>query len=195
MRLPPALDALAERWWAATPRARLLVGLLAVLTLLAAGVGHLAAAPYGHPTTVLVATRDLHPGHRLEAHDLRRRTVPEDLVPAGALDAPEGVLASTLPAGAIATDRHLDEGGWAAGLPPGRAAVAVPSERLPALTPGTRVELVSADHDGRGVVLGRDGVVLAAEMEEVWFAVDAEDAVSITAAGQVGALAVIVLPP
>ena len=193
--MPPVLDALAERWWAATPRARLLLGLLATLTVLAAGVGHLAAAPYGHPTTVLVATRDLYPGQPLEADDLRRRTVPEDLVPAGALDTPGGVLASTLPAGAIATDRHLGEGGWAAALAPGRAAVAVPTERLPALTPGTRVELVSADHDGRGVVLGRDGVVLATEVEEVWFAVDAADAVAITAAAQVGALAVIVLPP
>ncbi len=195
LRLPPMLDAVAERWWAATPRTRLLLGLLLVIVVLAAGVGHLAATPYGHPTTVLVAAHDLHPGQRLEAQDLRRRTVPADLVPDGALEAAQGVLASALPAGAIATDRHLGEGGWAAGLADGRAAVAVPSERLPALTAGTRVQLVAADHDGRGVVLGSDAVVLASELEEVWFAVDANDAVAITAAGQAGALAVVVLPP
>lgn len=195
LRLPPALDQLAERWWAAKPRTRLLAGVLALLLLLAAGVGHLAAAPYGHPTTVLVAVHDLQPGHQLTPGDLHRRTVPDDLVPDGALRAAAGVLASALPAGAIATDRHLGDGGWAANLPAGRAAVAVPSDRLPALHPGTRVELVGADHDGGGVVLGRDAVVLATEAEETWFAVDAQDAVAITAAGQVGALAVVVLPP
>ncbi len=193
--LPRALDAVSERWWAATPRTRLLFGLLVAVAVVAAGVGHLAAAPYGHPTTVLVATRDLLPGERLHAQDLRRRTVPEELVPDGALTSAEGVLAAALPAGAIATDRHLGEGGWAAGLPEGRAAVAVPSERLPALTPGSRVELIAADHEGRGEVIGRDAVVLAAEVEEVWFGVDATDAVAISAAGQAGALAVIVLPP
>lgn len=193
--LPRALDTVSERWWAAAPRTRLLLGLLTVLSLLAAGVGHLAATPYGHPTTVLVASRDLYPGDRLEPQDLRRRTVPAELVPAGALETAHGVLAAALPAGAIATDRHLGEGGWAAGLPAGRAAVAVPSERLPSLTPGSRVDLLHADHEGRGVILGRDAVVLATEVEEVWFGVDAEDAVAISAAGQIGALAVIVLPP
>lgn len=195
VRLPRALDGLAEAWWAATPRARLLIGLLAVLLVLAAGIGHLAATPYGPPTTVLVATRDLSPGERLVAADLRRRTVPADLVPMGALDSADGVLAATLPEGAIATDHHLGDGGWAAGLPAGRAAVAVPAERLPALTPGTRVQLVGTDHDGRGVILGNSAVVLAAELEDIWFAVDADDAVAITAAGAVGALAVVVLPP
>ena len=173
----------------------MLLGLLAALSLLAAGVGHLAAAPYGHPTTVLVASRDLYPGEHLEPHDLQRRTVPAELVPAGALEDAHGVLAAALPAGAIATDRHLGEGGWAAGLPPGRAAVAVPSERLPTLTPGSRVDLLRADHDGHGVLLGRDAIVLASEVEEVWFALDAEDAIAVSAAGQIGALAVVVLPP
>ncbi len=193
--LPPALDSLAERWWAAPPRMRLLVGALLVVVVLAAGVGNLAATPYGHPTTVLVAAHDLPPGQRLSPQDLRPRTVPEELVPDGALRSAEGVLASALPTGAIATDRHLGDGGWAANLAEDRAAVAVPADRLPGLHPGTRVELVGSDHDGRGVVLGRDAVVLATEADEVWFAVDAQEAVAITAAGQAGALAVVVLPP
>jgi pilus assembly protein CpaB len=193
---PRPLDALAERWWAARPRTRLALGLVVVLLVIAAGTGHVAATPYGPPTVVLVAARDLAPGAPLTDADLMRRTMPADLVPAGALLRPDGVLAAALPAGAVATDRHLGDGGWAAGLPEGRVAVAVPAERLPQLTPGTRARLVGADHDGRATVLGEDAVVLGAEeLGSVWFAVNAGDAVAITGAAAVGALAVVVLPP
>ncbi|MFP4235205.1 MAG: SAF domain-containing protein, partial [Nitriliruptoraceae bacterium] len=88
---PRPLDLLAERWWAARPRARTALGLLVVLLLLAAGTGHVAATPYGPPTSVLVATRDLGPGEALTDADLARRTVPADLVPSGALEQAEGV--------------------------------------------------------------------------------------------------------
>jgi hypothetical protein len=193
---PRPLDAVAERWWAARPRTRLALGLTGLLLLLAAGTGHVAATPYGPPTVVLVAARDLFPGEPLTDHDLTRRVLPADLVPAGALDRAGGTLGAALPAGAVATDRHLGDGGWAASLPAGRVAVAVPAERLPRLTPGTRARLVGADHDGRARVLGEDAVVLGVEeLGSVWFAVDATDAVEITGAGAVGALAVVVLPP
>lgn len=196
MAWPRALDALAERWWAARPRTRLVLGLTLALLVVAAGTGHVAATPYGPPTVVLVAARDLDPGASLTDRDLTRRTLPADLVPAGALERPEGVLRAALPEGAVATDRHLGDGGWAAGLPAGRVAVAVPAERLPGLTPGTRARLVGADHDGRATVLGEDAVVLGVEeLGSVWFAVDAGDAVAITGAAAVGALAVVVLPP
>ncbi len=193
--LPTWLDHLAERWWAASPRARLAVTLLATIALLAAALGHAAATPYGPPTTVLVATRDLAPGDPLSAADLRRRTIPRDLVPDGALGRAEGVLAAALPAGAIATDRHLGDGGVVANLPAGRVAVAVAAERLPTLTAGMRADLIGADHDGRATVLGRDAVVWAVEVDTVWFAVDAGDAVAVTGAAAIGSLAVVVLPP
>jgi hypothetical protein len=193
--LPAWLDHLAERWWAATPRTRTAVALLVTIALLAAALGHAAATPYGPPTTVLVATRDLTPGDPLTAGDVRRRTVPRDLVPAGALDRAEGVLAAALPAGAVATDRHLGDGGVAANLPAGRVAVAVDSERLPTLSAGTRADLVGADHDGRATVLGRDAIVWAVELDTVWFSVDAGDAVAVTGAAAIGNLAVVVLPP
>ena len=193
--LPAVLDRIAEAWWSAPPRARWAAAGLLLVVLVGAALGHAAATPYGPPTTVLVAVTDLRPGDTLGPGDLRRRTVPADLVPAGALTEAHGVLAAALPAGAIATDRHLGDGGWAAGLPADRAAVAVTGEQLPHLTPGTRVDLVGADHDGRATVLGPGAVVLAAEMDTVWFAVAATDAVAVTGAAAVGALAVVVLPP
>ncbi len=169
--------------------------LLATVALLAAAIGHAAATPYGPPTTVLVAARDLLPGDVLTDADLRRRTVPRDLVPDGALQRADGVLAAALPSGAIATDRHLGEGGVAASLPAGRVAVAVAADRLPTLTAGSRADLIGADHDGRATTLGRNAIVLAIEAETVWFAVDAGDAVPVTGAAAIGSLAVVVLPP
>lgn len=195
LALPRPLDALAERWWAATPRARSAVGLLAVIALLAAAAGHATATPYGPPSTVLVAARDLPPGRVLTDGDLRARSMPSDLVPDGALGNAEGVLAAMLPRGAVATDRHLGDGGWAAGLPADRAAVAVAAEQVPRLTAGTRVALVGSDHDGRATTLGRDAVVIAADAEAVWFSVDIAEAVDVTGAGATGNLAVVVLPP
>ena len=170
-------------------------GVLVTVVLLAAAIGHAAATPYGPPTTVLVATRDLLPGDVLTDADLRRRTVPRDLIPDGALRRADGVLAAALPRGAIATDRHLAEGGVTASLPVGRVAVAVASERLPTLTAGMRADLVGADHDGRATTLGRDAIVLAVEVDTVWFAVGAEEAVDVTGAATIGSLAVVVLPP
>lgn len=193
--LPRVLDGLAERWWAATPRARGALASLIGVALLAAAAGHATATPYGPPTTVLVATRDLPPGQVLSDDDLRPRSMPADLVPDGALDAADGVLAATLPRGAVATDRHLGDGGWAASLPADRAAVAVAADQLPPLTAGTRVALVGTDHDGRAATLGRDAVVLAVEPEAVWFSVDIGEAVDVTGAAAVGNLAVVVLPP
>jgi pilus assembly protein CpaB len=193
--LPRLLDDLAERWWDATPRGRGAVGLLIGVAVLAAAAGHATATPYGPPTTVLVATRDLPPGQVLTEDDLRPRSMPSGLVPDGALHAADGVLAAMLPTGAVATAQHLGDGGWAAALPADRAAVAVATDQLPPLAAGTRVALVGTDHDGRTVTLGADAVVLAVEPEAAWFSVDVSDAADITGAAAVGTLAVVVLPP
>jgi len=166
-----------------------------VVAIVAAAAGHATATPYGPPRTVLVATRDLSPGHVLTDADLRPRSMPEDLVPHGALDVAAGVLAALLPRDAVATTRHLGDGGWAAGLPADRAAIAVAVDQLPPLTAGTRVALVGNDRQGRAAILGRDAVVLAVEPEAVWFSVEVGAAVDVTGAAAVGSLGVVVLPP
>ncbi len=193
--LPRALDGLAERWSAASPRARSALSLLVGVVVLAAAAGHATVTPYGPPTTVLVAARDLTPGLALTEDDLRPRSMPSDLVPEGALDAADGVLAALVPRGAVVTLQHLGDGGWASGLPADRAAVAVAADQLPPLAAGTRVALVGSGHDGGATMLGRDAVVLAVESEAVWFSVDAGEAVDVTGAAAIGNLAVVVLPP
>ncbi len=195
LRLPRALDATAEWWWRATPRTRALFGALAVVAVLAAGIGHAAASPYGPPTPVLIATRDLLPGEAPGPGDLERVSVPSALVPTAATTEPGGVISHALPTGAILTSRHLGDGGWAASLPAGRVAVPVRAAELPPLTPGTHLDVIGAGADGQGRRLSAEVVVLSAVDDQVWLSIGAEDAVAVSAAASAGALAVVVLPP
>ncbi len=195
LRLPRALDAAAEWWWRATPRTRVLLGALAVVAVLAAGIGHAAASPYGPPTPVLIATRDLLPGETPGPDDLERVSIPSALVPSAAALETGGVISHALPTGAILTSRHLGEGGWAASLPPGRVAVPVRVEELPPLTPGSHLDVIGAGADGQGRRLSADVVVLSAGDDQVWLSIGAEDAVAVSGAASAGALAVVVLPP
>ena len=169
--------------------------LLGIAALLVLGLAHAAATPYGPPTTVLVAARDLPAGHELAASDLRRTTWPRDLVPHDGLERPQGRLASALPQGAAATRRHVADEGVAAALPDGMAAVPVPVEGLPVLSVGSRVEVVGRDLDGRAVVLARESSVLAIDATDVWFAVPSTNAPEVAAAGASGMVTVVVLPP
>ncbi len=195
LRLPRTLDAASEWWWRATPRSRALLGVLAVIVVLAAGIGHAAASPYGPPTPVLIATRDLLPGEAPGPGDLERVSIPRALVPAAATLEPGGVVSHALPTGAVLTTQHLDDGGWAASLPAGRVAVPVRAEELPPLSPGTHLDVIGAGADGQGRRLSADVVVLSAVGDQVWLSTAAGDAVAVSAAASAGALVVVVLPP
>ena len=193
--LPRVLDQLTERWWRSRPRTRAAIGMFVAASMVLAGIGHVAASPYGPPVDVHLAARDLAIGETLAPSDLRRASWPSDLVPDGATATPTGVVVAPLPRGAVVTDRHLGVGGVAAGLPTGMVAVAVPLDALPELPVGARLDVVGAALDGRGTRLTADAFVLAVDAVSVWIAVERSDAVGITAAAASGTIAVIVLPP
>lgn len=193
--LPPALDRLAEAWWRARPRTRVLAGIAVALLLLAAGIAHAASSPGGPPVRVWITTRDLFPGDTLTASDRVTRMWPRDLVPAGALEQPAGVVTAPLPRGAVVTDRHIGDHGLSASVPIGHVAVSVPVEQLPAMTPGTHVDLVGVGQDGNGALLAADAIVVHEDDHAVWFAVDPAVSVDVSVAAASARLAVIVRPP
>lgn len=192
--LPPAVDRIAEAWWRARPRTRALARVAAVLLVLAAGIAHAASSPDGPPTTVWVASRDLYPGERLTSSDVRRQTWPGALVPDHAVDDPSGTVSAPLPRGAVVTGLHLGDQGVAASVPDGQLAVAVPAEQLPTVAPGTRVDLVGAGPDGIGAQLAEDAVIVHADADSVWIAVDPAAAVRVSAAATSATLAAVVRP-
>lgn len=190
--MPAVLDAVAERWWRTPPRMRLVIAAaLAGVTLL---LGVASLRPDTDTVPILVATRDLLPGDVVTDADITTAWWPSRLAPAGVVDEPHGVVAAPLPRGAAVTDRHLGDGGITEGLRPDRSAVAVEADLLPPLTAGARIDLVTADHDGRAAPLTRDVVVLGTDEAVVWVGVDADDADDVTAAAAAGRVAVVVRP-
>jgi pilus assembly protein CpaB len=194
--LPPALDRASERWWRTPPRVRALSLLVALVLLLVAGTVRLASSPWGPPVPVLVAARDLPLGAPLDADAVRTTEWPARLVPPGALaTVADSVAIAPLAEGSVLTDRLVGEGGLGAALPDGSAAVAVPSELVPVLLPGARLDLVGAELDGRGVALATAATVLTDDGEHVWVAVDHQQAPAVAAAAAAGTVTVVVLPP
>lgn len=193
--LPVALDRVAETWWRARPRTRLVVGVALTALALLAGLGHAAAAPDGPPTTVWVATRDLLPGEVIAGPDAERRSWPMGLVPDGAVSRPSGTVSATLPRGAVVTDRHLGDHGIVAAVAPGRVAVAVPVDQLPDLSAGARLDLVGPAPDGGGMLLAVDVTVVATDGDDVWLSIDPEAALAVSSAVAANAIAAVVLPP
>lgn len=193
--LPRLLDRASEAWWSLSPRLRAVAIALAAGAIVVLGLSHAAATPYGPPTTVLVATRDLPAGHQLTRDDLRRTTWPTDLAPPDRLERAEGRLAGALPEGLPATRRHVADDGVAAGLPDGSAAVPIPIDGLPTLSVGNRVEVVGRDLDGRAIVLAQTGSVVAIDDADVWLAIPTAQAADVAAAGASGTVTVVVLPP
>lgn len=192
--LPAALDAWSERWWAMPPRARgLLLAFLVVLALVA-GTSHVAATPYGPPTTALVAVSDLAVGHDLDRSDVRQVDWPEDLVPEAAAHEASGRLAAALPTGSVLTDHHLTDGGAASQLATGMAAVPLPADLLPTLAPGHVVDVIGADVTGDPSVLAHEAQVISTDGVDVWLAVPRDRAPSVAAAGASGTITVVVLP-
>jgi hypothetical protein len=193
--LPVAFDRVAETWWRARPRTRMLLGVSLVALALMAGLAHAAAAPGGPPTSVWVATRDLLPGEVIAGPDTERRSWPMGLVPDGAVARPTGTVTATLPRGAVVTDRHLGELGIVAAVAPGRVAVAVPVDQLPTLSAGARLDLVGPAPDGGGTLLAVDATVVASDGQDVWLSIDPEAALEVSSAVAGNAIAAVVHPP
>lgn len=190
--LPPVLDALAERWWRATPRLRLaVVAVLGLLLLLA--IGLMARSP-GAQVEVLVAARELHPGGGVSSGDVRTTHRPAAHLPDGAVHEVRGrIVTATVPRGAVITDRHLGAGIGAA-LPDDRVAVAVDAQLVPSLETGARLELITADHQGQGALLTREASVIGRDDEVVWLSIPPDHAVDVGAAAAGGRLTVAVKP-
>lgn len=162
---------------------------------LLAGLTQAAATPYGPADTVHVATRDLPIGHEVAPGDLRRADWPEELIPEAATADPAGHLTAPLPAGAVLTDAHLGTTGVASLLPADAVAVPLPTESVPTLLAGQRIDIVGRDVHGVGTVLARTARVVAVEAEYVWVAVSRADAPDVAAAAPTGTLSVVVLAP
>ena len=142
-RLDPAL-ALRRR-----PRHRraLVLALAALCGIAVTGVvqrAEEAVAAWGESVPVLVATRDVRAGDRIDATNTRVEERPAPLVPPGALTAlpDDRRVADALYAGDVVREERLGTAGRsavAARLPEGTRAVAIPVE------PGTTPPLVLGD--------------------------------------------------
>jgi len=198
LRLPGVADRIAEGWWRAGPRFRLLLGAVATSLAFTSVLLRVALSPYGPPVAVLVMTDDLQVGEALAGADVTLVRWPRDLVPSGALDrAPDVVgrrLTMGVTAGTVLTSRHVTGEGPMAGLAPGTAAVPVPSGALRGAAAGVRLDLVVTLGDGSGRTLARDVRVLAEEDGTTWLGVDRALAADVSAAAARGTLSAAVLP-
>ncbi|MGV3758399.1 MAG: SAF domain-containing protein [Actinomycetota bacterium] len=187
-RLRPllALRRHPRAWWLVTGAAALTAGLLASSVV---GRAEAARQAWGETAEVVVATRDLSPGDRLDAGALAIERRPLATVPGSALtELPEGrVAAAAIVEGeVVVAERLAGEGldGVPALLPPGTRAVAIPAD--PSLTPpvdvGDRVDLVVAlaalpegSASPPGFTLVADALVVAVTESAVSIAVSRDD--------------------
>lgn len=197
--LPEVLDGAAERWFAAAPRARLVIGLLAVALFVFVTGKVAGGSPWREETAVLVAARELPAGHTLAPGDLVPTSRPVRSLPDGTVDVGirwvGAATAGPLPAGAVVAAAHLAEGGLTDLVGPGRVAVAVPAELLPPLDAGRDVDLVGGDGQRGGEPLARDARVLATDGGHVWIEVARADAGAVAAAVAWGRITVALLGP
>lgn len=133
------------------------------------------APPAPDTVTVAAAARDLAPGTRLDAGDLRTSQIPAAAAPAtavGVADATGRVLIAPLAPGEMVTTTALGDGNLLRGLPAGMLALPLPLADPAAaglVAPGDRVDVFAAvpTADGSEVaVVGRDLPVLRAPRTE-----------------------------
>jgi Flp pilus assembly protein CpaB len=179
----------------------LVVGLLVQRTV--AGAEAVRAA-WGPRERVVVAARDLPPGHAVEADDVRMVSLPQAAVPPGALDrvTPGRVVRALVLEGEVLVRRRLSAAGVegvAALLPEGTRAVAVPVEAgtAPPLEVGQAVDLMAVvAGDGRvpqaGVLAGAAPVVDVGE-HAVTVALDVDVVPRVTAALAAGAVTLVLV--
>jgi pilus assembly protein CpaB len=184
--LPGSIDRVSERWAAAPPRLRAAVVVITAFGVLASAGWGAARSPWGSPVAVLVASGDLAAGHVVTPEDVTEVTWPAAVAPdpaVGTADAVVGrALASAVPAGAPITAAHLSESGLASLLPPHRVALAVPMPDGPTAQAGQRLDLLAGDGSGGGRRLATGAVVLRADEEVIWVAVDRDDAPTLAGA-------------
>jgi len=168
--LPPGWRGSGRRavWRRARLRRVLAAALVGLAAWLVAGAVLPDPTPVGVP--VLVSVRDLPPGHRMVASDLRVDHWPEPIRPASALQEPgtaiDATLASGLGAGEAVTTSRLRGSGLLSGLPAGMVAAHVPLTDPGAAAlahAGDHVDLISSPS---GTVLGQDVIVLAVDAPE-----------------------------
>lgn len=193
--LPRPLDGLSERWWALSPRLRVLAGALAAMSVLALLTVETGRSPHGPDVPVLVAARDLPAGHALGPDDLVGRPWPRDLLPEEAGTTPTGTLTGPVPAGMPVTPSMVADGGVAALVEEGAAAVALPAETLSEDSLGARVDLVAPGGDGATRVVTRDARVLHFDDHRVWVEVAATDAAEVASAGRGDGLVAVLHAP
>jgi pilus assembly protein CpaB len=160
-----------------------------------------AAAAWGSSVPVLIATRDLVPGDRLDADNTRVEAHPAPLVPDGALSAlPEDrLVAEAVFAGEVLREERLAPAGLstvAARLPAGTRAMAVPVEPglVPSLVLGDRVDVLvalapeAAGEGPPGFALATDVLVVDVGNAAVTIAVPADTAARLAVAFGAGAV-------
>jgi Flp pilus assembly protein CpaB len=196
-RLPGVADRIAEGWWRLAPRARLALGVLAVVLALATVLLRIALSPYGPPVPVLVAAVDLTEGAVPGSSDVVAARWPRDLLPPAApatrADLAGSRLAVGVTAGTVLTLRHVRDDGPLADLAAGGAAVPVPAGLLRGAEAGVLLDLVTVAGDGSGRTVARDVRVLAVDGDTVWVEVLRERAADVAAAALRGTLSGAVL--
>lgn len=196
--MPAMLDRCVERWWSLLPRARQLLAIALIGTLVAASLARTVASPYGPPVSVLVAEHDLPVGHVVTGGDVRATRHPTSVVPADALRPVDQALAvgrtvtASMLAGAVVTRRHLGDLGLAEALPDGRVGVPVPLGALPDLQVGSRITVVAHELDGRATELSSHALVVGRDEHRVWLAVEPVHGPRIAAAAASGRLTAVV---
>lgn len=185
LALPPALDRCSEQWWRLPARARALLVLLAVTTLVAGGEVRVAQVRDrwgGPPRRALIAVDD---GTVGQAPRVRPVRLPPALVPP---DAPQHVddrarLAFALPEGSVLTRGHLSPRGPAAGLPPDLRVVPVPVDPGWDVRSGGWVDVWALASAGRSTRIAQRRPVVAVLSED-----DDPSALVALATGEVAAV-------
>ncbi|MGZ4705679.1 MAG: Flp pilus assembly protein CpaB [Acidimicrobiales bacterium] len=193
----------AVPWWRRSRRRAGRFTMAAALAAVALGVVQVRAdeaarirAGLGRTRTVVVARHDLAPGHVIGDDDTVARTLPVDALPDGAIDQrPTGrTVTAAVVAGEVVSARRLAPDGvdgLAALVPPGRRAIALPTE-------GSGLRLQVGDHvdvldpsdgaayaDGSSAPAGAaatDALVIAVDDTTVTVAVERDDAPSVARA-------------
>jgi pilus assembly protein CpaB len=129
------------------PRRILALCCLLLAGVTAAGARHSRPAPLGHP--VVVASRDLPAGVLLATADVRLRSWPDDLRPAGALSRPADAIghrvAAAVRTGEALTSARMFGVALATGLPPTLRAVPVQVSGPGFVHAGDSIDLLVSD--------------------------------------------------